>query len=88
MCVSGETDWNPPHLRSFSAPDTASKIPRPVLDLPLVLLSSATTPTAAVNLGGDIDGSSIFMSTLDNRLSPAFPSKGNATVTFDGLTLC
>ena len=53
-----------------------------------MLLSKKSKLTTAVNLAGDIElAVSVFMSTIDNRLSPAFPRKGNAPVTFDDLSL-
>jgi|SRR6516225_9910380 hypothetical protein len=71
----------------FLASGSAAKIPRSVLESPCVLLSRQNKPPVAVNLAETELAVSMFMSTTDNRLGPAFPSKGNATVTFDGFDL-
>ena len=57
-----------------------------MLDLFCVLPSRKTTPTAALNLTGDIElALSMFMATIDTLFSPALHPKGNATVTFAAL---
>jgi hypothetical protein len=64
----------------------AAKGSRSLLDLFCVLPSRKTTPTAALNLMGDIElALSMFMVTIDTLFSPALHHKGNATVTFAGL---
>ena len=65
---------------------SAAKGSRSVLDLFCVLPSRKTTPTAALNLMGDIElALSKFMVTIDTLFIPALHHKGNATVTFAGL---
>src|SRR6478672_7425320 len=86
MCVSGKTVSNPPPFRIFFIFGSAAKVHRSMLDPFCVLPSRKPTPTAALNLTGDIElALSMFMATIDTLFSPVLHRKGNATVTFTGL---